>query len=188
MADLLLEEVGRALVLSVKNNINDVIDSVWDDMAAQDTAFYAEMGQAVETTPKVYPVSFYLGHHPDILEHDVADYPNIVAMCYTHNPVAEVHGADQIEVMNNTAFVEAFVVHADASTVNRLAWRYAKSLHRLITSHKDLDSWPSIWTMDRSPTVTVSQSFAKRVDEFSDEWVFLQGCRLEYAWRTPVAW
>lgn len=186
MADLLLEEVGRALLLTVKDNINAVIDEVWTEMAVEDTEFYAALGQDEESTPLVYPVAFYLGHIPDILDHDVSGYPSVVAMCYDHGQNDSAF--DQVEELSNGAFVEAFVVDSDASTVNRLAWRYAKALHRLLTTHKSLGEWPTIWELDGSPAVTVSQSIAKRVTEFGDDWTYLQGCRLEFTYKTPVEW
>jgi hypothetical protein len=188
MTDLLLEEVGRRLLLTVRENLNDHLDDVWNEMSMKDALFYAEMGQPMPDTPKRYPVNFYLGHHPEILDYPIDDYPNVTCMCYEHNPVGEFQGLDQIEELRNRAYVEAFVVHPDAETVNRLAWRYAKALHRVLTEHKSLDNYPTIWEMTRSPVVTVSSSVARRVSEWKDEWTYVQGCRLEYIYQTPQPW
>lgn len=184
--DVVLEEVARDLLIVMKDNLNLAIDQVWTEMAMEDTVFYAALGTTVPETPKPYPVSFYLGHHPTILEHDVEDYPNITCVAYDHASVNDL-GADQYEVVGNRAYVEAFVLHADESTVNRLAWRYAKALHRVIDQYKDLDD-RKIEPVTTSPDVQVSNAAARRGQQFTSDIVYIQGCRLEYVFRVPEVW
>lgn len=186
MTDVLLEEVARDLLVVMKENVNDAIDTVWTEMALEDAAFYATLGQGVPDTPKLYPVSFYLGHHPTILEHPITDYPNITAVSYEHSSVGDL-GADQYEVTGSRAYVEAMVVHEDESTVNRLAWRYAKALHRVVAWYKTLED-AKIEAINLSPEVMVSNAAARRVEEFRDDIIYIQGCRLEYVFRIAQPW
>jgi hypothetical protein len=186
MLDIMLEEVARAALLVVKDNIEDALDAVWDDMAIEDAAYYAALGESVPFTPKPYPVRFYLGHHPSILERPSTDYPNITVVSHDHQSVDDF-GADQYEVANNVAYIEAFVMHDDESTLNRIAWRYAKAIHRIVAQFKDLSD-SDVEPIDKTPDVSVSNAMARRVDEFKEDITFLQGCRLQYAFRTKGVW
>lgn len=189
MTKLLLEKVARSLDLTVRGNIEAVIDSVWTQMETEDAEYYTAISEAAPPeTPKQYPVSYYLGHHPSILQHAVDDYPNVVVSCYEHDPADGFdidNELDQIEPLTNAAYVEAFVLHEDASTVNRIAWRYADALHRVITENRDLGEWPLIWSMIGTPHVEVSNSSARPVSEDTDEWTYIQGVRVEMIYRTP---
>ena len=176
----------------MRGSLEDVIDDVWSDMTAEDTAYYTAIGDTAPETPKLYPVSYYLGHHPAILQHPVDDYPNVVVSCYEHDPTAGFdidNELDQIEPLTNAAYVEAFVLHEDAATVNRLAWRYADALHRAITNSRDLGEWPVIWQMIGTPHVEVSNASARMISEDeTDGWTYIQGIRAEMLFRTPQPW
>lgn len=185
MTDLVLEEVARDLLLVAKQNLNDAIDAVWQEMEDEDTDYYAALGESVPVTPKPYPVRFFLGHHPSVLDRPVADYPNITAVSYDSSPGNDTY--DQVEVVSSRAYIEAFVVHADESTVNRLAWRYAKALHRILTQYKELaDS--RLEQITDAPRVLISNASARRIEEFKDDIVFIQGCRLESSFRSRDLW
>lgn len=192
MTDLLLQTVARSLDLTIRENINAALDVVWAAEDAADAAYYASLNVTAPTTAEVYPVSYYIGHHPQILQYPVADYPNVVTMCYTEPNVGGAtttnSDLDQIEILLNSAYVEAFVVHSDADTVNRLAWRYAKALHKVITENKSLGEYPTIWEINGAPITEVSGSIGRLASEDSDEWTYVQGCRLEMLYRTPQPW
>lgn len=180
-----LEEVARAMLLTMKENLNDAIDTVWAEMEDEDTAYYAALGESVPTTPKLYPARFFLGHHPSILYRPPEDYPNVTAVSYRHRSVLDT--TDQMEFAGNTAYVEAFLMHEDESTINRLAWRYAKAIHLVFAEHRELDDreiWRTTWT----PNIDISNADARRVEEFKEDITYIQGCRLEWEFRTPGAW
>jgi hypothetical protein len=183
--DLVLEDVARDLLLVMKENLNDVVDEVWAEMAIADAAYYAQLSQPVPVTPKPYPASFYLGHHPAILDHPLTDYPNVTTVSYEANSADDV--GDQYEVTENRAYVEVFVVHKDESTINRLAWRYARAVTRVISRYKDLSDG-QIEPIQGVPAVMVSNAAARRVDEFTDETIYIQGCRLEHLFRATTLW
>lgn len=184
--DVVLEEVARDLFVVMKDNINAAIDSVWAEKELEDAVFFAGLNSPVPPTPKPYPVSFYLGHHPAILEHPLSDYPNITVVSYDHSSAGD-EAADQYEVVASRVYVELFTVHEDASTINRLAWRYAKALHRVIDQHKRLDD-SKIEAISATPDVAISNAAARRVEEFSNGIVYIQGCRLEYVFRVAEDW
>lgn len=184
--DLVLEEVARSLLLVMKGHLEDAVDSVWEQMETEDATFYGALGDDVPTTPKLYPAKFFLGHHPSILERPLTDYPNVTCVAYDHRSIGDL-AADQYEVVGNRAYVEAFVVHEDESTVNRLAWRYAKALHRVIDTYKELDD-QMIEPIVTSPDVAISNAAARRVEEFREDIVYIQGCRLEYLFRVAETW
>ena len=166
MAELLMEEVGRALLLIVKGNVVDAIDDVWSEMETEDTVFYAALGESVPVTPKQYPSRYYLGHHPSILDRPVIDYPNVTVVSYRSRSIGDL-AADQYEVVGHEAYVEAFVVHEDESTVNRMALRYAKALNRVVDQHRDLDE-VTIEPIFITPDAAISNAAARRVDQFSE--------------------
>jgi hypothetical protein len=183
--DLRLEEVARSLDRVVRENINGALDAVWSDMSAEDADYYFAIGESVPSTPKPYPARFFLGHHPSILHRPIEDYPNITSVAYRHRTANDT--GDQYEVVRNTAYLEAFVVHTDESTVNRVAWRYAKALHRIIVEHRNMND-DEIADLDWTPNVDISNAAARRVEEFKEDVTYIQGCRLEFDLRTAGIW
>lgn len=184
--DIQLEEVARSLDVLMRTHIEDAIDAVWDEMEEKDAEYYAAIGEPAPVTPKLYPAKFFLGHHPSILERDPEDYPNITVVSYDHRS-ANDFGADQYETARNLAYVEAFVLHDDESVVNRLAWRYAKAMHRVVGQFKDLSD-SDIEPITATPETQISNAAARRVSQFTDDITYIQGCRLEYSFRTKGLW
>lgn len=185
MVDLRLEEVARDLLLVVKDNINEALDDVWDQMTAEDPAFYAALGESTPVTPLQYPTRFFMGHHPSILDRPSEDYPNITVVAYNARTIEE--GYDQVEVTGNVAYAEAFLLHSDEATLNRMTQRYARALQRVLTSIKEL-STSDTEAIEEQPRVSVSNAAARRLDSFVEEIVFVQGCRLEATYRTRDSW
>lgn len=185
MLDLQLEEISRAILLAVKENIEDAIDDVWAEMAVADAEFYAQLGEALPSTPKLYPVRYFIGHHPSMLYRPSADYPNIAAVAYRHRSAND--DGDQYEIAVNTGYLEAFVVHPDESTVNRLTHRYAKALHRVVASLKGVGD-EEVEDISLTPNVELSNAAARREDEFKEDITYIQGCRLELNLRTMGTW
>ena len=184
--DIQLEDVASSLDVLMRAHIEDAIDAVWDEMSAKDAVYYTAIGEPVPVTPKLYPSLFFLGHHPSILEREPEDYPNITVVSYDHR-TAHDDDADQYESARNLAYVEAFVLHDDESTVNRLAWRYAKAMHRVVASFKELSD-SDIEPITFTPQTQISNAAARRVSQFTDEITYIQGCRLEYSFITKGLW
>lgn len=186
MLELRLEEVARATLLTLKTHLNANIDQVWADMVAEDAAFYAAMGQPVPETPKEYPALYFMGSFPSVLERPPADYPNVAVVCYRHRSAED--SGDQYELINNRIYVEAFVMNDDEATVNRIANRYAKALHRTLAAHRTMDEDEIVFAPDFSPDIDVSNAAVRRVEQFSEDLTYIQGCRLEWDLQTAGTW
>lgn len=186
MLDLDLEKVARSVLLTVKNHINEKVDEVWAEMVAEDAAYYAALGDPVPVTPKLYPSRYFLGSYPSVLERPPADYPNVAVVGYRHRSAADA--GDQYEIANNRVYVEAFVMHEDEGTVNRMAYRYAKALHRVFAQNRNPDSEDIVFGPDFTPDLDVSNAAIRRVDQFSEDLTYIQGCRLEWDLQTVGTW
>jgi len=186
MLELRLEEIGRAALLTVRENINTAIDEVWTEMDAQDATYYAALGESALPVPKVYPTRYFLGSYPSVLERPPEDYPNIAVVSYRHRSAEDV--GDQYEVVNNRLYVEAFVMHDDESTVNRLAYRYAKALHKVLAANRSLGDDNVIFGGEFSPDIDVSNAAVRRVEQFKEDLTYIQGCRLEWDLQTAGTW
>jgi len=184
--DVQLQDVARALLLVMRNHLNAAIDDVWDEENAKDADFYPAIGEAVPTVPKQYPSRYFLGHHPSILERPAADYPNVTVVAHRHRSAADV-GADQCETVANTAYVEAFLLNADEEVLNNAVNRYAKAVNRVLTAMKSLED-PDVMPIDSTPQIDVSNAAARRLEEFKEDIVYVQGCRIEHVFNTIGLW
>jgi len=79
-------------------------------------------------------------------------------------------------------------VHEDEGTVNRLANRYAKALHKVLAEHRNMDADEIVFGGEFSPDIDVSNAAIRRVDQFKEDLVYIQGCRLEWDLQTAGIW
>jgi hypothetical protein len=177
--DLQTEQAGRTVLLALKDGLNAAIDAVWADSATEDAAFYAELGEPVPATPKQYPARYFLGSFPSVLERPPADYPNVAVVSYRHRSANDL--GDQYELANNRIYVESFVMHQDESTINRMAQRYARALHRVLVAG-------GFYETEFTPDVDISNAAVRRVEQFKEDLTYIQGCRLEWDLRTVGTW
>lgn len=189
--DTQLEEVSRAVGLMLRSKLPDALTAIAMVMDAEDAVFYAAISEAVPETPLEAPTLYMEGHHPSLLERPPTDFPNVVTMAYNHRSAGDT-GADQYEPFTYPVYVEIGVLHTDESTINRIAWRYAKALHRAVIQNDTLSDFltevgtdPSvvIARADQTPEIAVSNASARRVSEFADDVVFVQLVRLDTTYR-----
>ncbi len=167
------------ILTALRAGLEDDIDEVWADAVAEDTAYFSALSQTVPETPKFYPAIYFEGSFPSVLERPPADYPNVAVVSYRHRSAND--DGDQYEIANNRVYVEAFVLHPDEATVNRMAQRYAKAVHRtLVKAH--------FYEANFTPDVDISNAAARRVEQFDDAITFIQGCRLEWDVKTVGTW
>jgi hypothetical protein len=178
--DLQTEYAGRAVQLALKNDLNAQIDAVWDDAVAEDAAYYSALSVSpVPETPKQYPAVWMLGSFPSVLERPREDYPNVAVVSYRHRSARDL--GDQYEIANNRIYVEAFVMHDDEATVNRLAQRYARAVHRTLVIG-------GFYEAEFTPDVDISNAAIRRVDQWTEDLTYIQGCRLEWELKTVGTW
>jgi len=72
--------------------------------------------------------------------------------------------------------------------VNRLANRYAKALHKVLAEHRNMDADEIVFGGEFSPDIDVSNAAIRRVDQFKEDLVYIQGCRLEWDLQTAGIW
>lgn len=186
--DLILEEVSRAVILTVRQNLPEALEDIEGEMVASDAAYFAAIGiSPVPATPLPEPAVYMTGSYPDLLDRPIETFPVVTAVCYDHEPERNPRGFDQLEVVTNGTTVEAWVIDPDAERVNRIAFRYAKAIHRVLVQNKDLGGVvEDIYT---APEVTISNVAARRVSDFSEDIVYVQGVRVEYVFRAhPQPW
>lgn len=183
--DVFLEEIARSILLGIKDSLPDELAAVAQESTALDVAFYTQLGKPVEPTPLHPPAEYLVGHHPSLLERELSEFPNVTVMAYQQTPMGD-RGADFYETQVNRVYVEAFAQDPDESRINRIAWRYAKALHRVITKDRNLSRL--VKDLDTPPSVQVSNAAARRITDMSDEITYVQGCRLDYALEMDVAW
>ncbi len=183
--DVQLEDVARAMDLVMREHLADAIDQVWADMIPLDEAYFAAINEEVPRTPKYHPVKFFLGHHPSILERPATDYPNVTTVAHQHRSAGDE--GDQYEVVNNTIYSEAFLLYAEEDALDRMVQRYARAMHRVVSSFPQLSN-VEIEPIDQTPNVDVSVATARRLEEFKDDIVYVQGCRVEHTFRTAGLW
>ena len=102
--------------------------------------YYAAINETAPTTTLPNPLS--TGGAPSLaaLERPPTDFPNVVTMAYNHRSRGDL-GADQYEPFNYPVYVEIGVMDVDESTINRIAWRYAKALHRAVIQNDTLSDF-----------------------------------------------
>lgn len=184
--ELRLEEIARATLLTIKDNLNVAIDEVWAEMVAEDATFYPAIGEPVPTTPKQYPARFFMGSYPSVLERPPEDYPNVAVVSYRHRSAEDA--GDQFELVNNRLYVEAFVMHEDEGTVNRMANRYARALHKVLAANRSLGDSDVVFGGEFSPDIDISNAAIRRVEQFREDLTYIQGCRLEWDLQTAGTW
>ena len=178
--DLQTEYAGRRVTLALKTDLEDQIDAVWADSVSEDAAYFAALGVSpVPETPKLYPAIYFEGSFPSVLERPRDNYPNVAVVSYRHRSARDA--GDQYEIANNRIYVEAFVMHDDEATVNRMAQRYARAVHRtLVLNH--------FYEADFTPDVDISNAAIRRVDQWTEDLTYIQGCRLEWDLKTVGTW
>jgi hypothetical protein len=181
--DTTLEEVARRLLIVQMEDLPLALTEVAAEMVQDDADFYAVLGQPVPQTPLAPPVYWDTGHHPTILDWELAKFPNLVTMCYQQRPTI-AGGNDQVVDMGNVAYVEAFVWHMDESTVNRIAWRYAKAIHRVVTQNPTLDGL--VKPIVGAPDADVSDVSTRRISDLTSEFAYVQGVRVSYQFLFPA--
>jgi hypothetical protein len=187
VGDIQLEEVARALLLTLKNDLPTHLGEVADEMQAADVQYYtAELGLPVPETPLPGPLQYLEGHYPSILDWDVSAFPVLTAMAYEHSLDPAGLDADQVEPMGSATYVELFASDTDEGTLSRRSWRYAKALHRCVARNPTLGG--VVEPITTTPDVFVSNAVTRRVSEFTDEVIYIQAARLEYTFRTPQPW
>ena len=178
--DLQTEYAGRRVMLSLKEGLSDQSDAVWADAVSEDTAYYAALGvPPVPETPKMYPAIYFEGSFPSVLERPRQDYPNVAVVSYRHRSARD--RGDQYETANNRIYVEAFVMHDDEATVNRMAQRYARALHRTLVI-------AGFYEAEFTPDPDISNAAIRRVEQFKEDLTYIQGCRLEWDLQTIGTW
>jgi hypothetical protein len=186
ISDILLEEVGRALLLQIKGSLGQKLIDVAAEKIAEDAAFFAQLGQPVPETPLVMPPdpNWFEGHFPTLLEWDLSFFPNVTVMCYDEsNQPADPYQTDQGAVTGYTAYVELFCESQDVAQCNRMAKRYATALHRAVTDDATLGGLVS--PIDKPPAAQVSNSSARHASQEVNELHYVQGCRVEYVFTVP---
>jgi hypothetical protein len=192
-ADIRLEEVAMALLITVKDQLPGNLAAVASEMATQDAEWTVELSDLISAgqitlpaTPLDAPASYWPGDHPRLLDLDTTQYPCLIAMAYDHASDSTDNAVDQIEELVNTAYVEMAVLDTDEVVCNRKAWRSAKALHRTILHDPTLGG--VVEEIKRSPNVSIGQVSARRATGNVDTVEFVQPLRLDYRFRVPEPW
>lgn len=182
ISELLLEEVGRALLLQVKANLPQALIDVAAEKTPEDAAFFAALGQDVPPTELVMipDANWYEGHYPTLLDGPMSTFPNLTVMCYNEQPrpVGNAWDTDQGQVTSYSAYLELFCADPDMGTVNRKAKRYASALHRAVV--QDLTLGGLMNPPENAPGAMVSNSSARYESQENNRLQYIQGCRVEY--------
>jgi hypothetical protein len=185
MADIILEEVSRKILLIMRDKLPDQLSAVAAEMSAQDAEFYLALGQEVPEVPLSPPVRYEVGHNPTVTKLPLDDYPALVVLCYGHDS-AQDEGSDQYEVLAHAATVEMVAMHDDVVVMNSIAMRNAKALHRTILLDRTLGGLTEPIAL--SPSVLVSAVTTRHKDDRSNEQTYIQACLLEYTFNIEQPW
>lgn len=188
LADVVLEDVGNALAVTVKTELPQALVDVQAEQAAKEAGWAAVLGPFESPALLPEPATWFVGHHPSLLERVVDDYPVIVVMAYDHDTATEQDplSTDQTEVVNNRCYIEAAVAHPDLDIINRVAQRYAMAIHRAVVRGEDLGG--AVSPIDRTPHVAVGGANRRRVSAETDAITYVQLMRLEYTFKVPQQW
>lgn len=163
-SDIFLEEISQRVLLILHEHMAGELLSVASDMVASDEEFYTAMGLEVPETTLLAPRTWLVGAHPPVLEQGIEGltFPSISSVCFRKGETTQGTGGDQFDFIPHHGYVEAIVASQDFDEAGRIAKRYGKALHRIITDHKTLDgiSEPLQITPDAqvSPTYPVGAS------------------------------
>lgn len=196
--DTVLEEVERGMMVSLKRLLPDTLDEIAAEYVAPDAAFFLQvMGLAsAPATDLSMPQTLIMGHDPLVLERPIEDFPTLSTVCYEH-PEQSGEGQDveidQMQYVLSTAYAEIFSYAQDSDTVNRQSKRYAKALHRAfqkemvlaVTAPEDASLGRIVLREQVSPSVVTSNVMPAPVAQSGDEFVYFQGARLTYTFKTP---
>lgn len=196
LADVQLEDVGMALAMTVKTQLPQALLDVQAEQSAKEAAWAAVLGPMPQLAALPEPASWFVGHHPSILDRPAEDFPCVVVMCYDHNSgtPADPWSTDQTEVMAERCYVEAAVSlpitdlssDIEVALINRMATRYASAIHRSIVRGETLGG--IVQPIEQTPHVLLGGTNRRRVTVESDASMYVQASRLEYTFKRTQQW
>lgn len=182
-----LEEVQRAALVQLFDNLNSEIAKMEEFFYQRDLDFFTRMGRdASEVTrielEQVAPENFYTGHVPSLIEAPITSYPNVAALCTLATPAAGSESIDQGSAYRNVLYVEIMAKsEVDAQEANSRALRMAEAAHRCIMRDQTLGGIVNGFEGD--PSGQPGDVFVRKEKTgYGQRW-FWQGVRLEYAVR-----
>lgn len=188
LAEVVLEDVERAVMLSLRRHLPAALIEIADEWVAKDAAYFAELGQDVsQETPLVAPVLYFTGHHPSALDRDPrSEFPNLTVMCYQGASSGELE-TDQTDDVRMIAYAEVMLVDQDEDRINRTAKRYTQAMQRVaMRFDPDLDGVAR--PFEALPEVATSNVSARRYSQYTDEVWYVQGARIDYVIHVLEPW
>lgn len=176
MSDVRLEEVSRQVELTLRANLPQVLAQIASEMITKDAAYFAAIGESPVVTPLASPSRYFLGHDPLILDRPLEMFPVVTVMCHNHTPAV---GGDNYSRIANDCYIEAYVHSENEAICNRMAWRYGKAIHRIVTNSDDF-GLGSIESVDTEPVVDTSNAFTRRKSNTDNTTIYVQGTRISF--------
>ena len=184
-----LEQIQRAILFMLQDNLNDAYGQVNDWMAASDELVAARYGNSyVPTTIEPIEVAnFYEGHRPSLIKASIDKYPNCAAWGVRAQPTGDSSQLDQLAIFRDLIYIEIMVKsNDDEEEVNRRMHRLVEAVNICVLSNQSLNG--VVHGLDLDPLVNISDVFTRKErTSYGPEW-FWQGARLEYAVRKEAVY
>lgn len=179
-----LEEVQRAALLLLFDNLNAAIAERQQAMDASDAALALHLGRTYTqlVIEPIAPGNFYEGHRPSLIRAGVDKYPNISCWTVRTTMNAESAASDHTSIYNDLLYVEVMVkAIEDEETANKRLTRTVEAVNNVISRNPSLGNVVTGMSDDR--TVSLSDLFTRRErTNYGPVW-YWQGARLEYVVR-----
>jgi hypothetical protein len=186
-----LEDIQRAAIVQLFDNLNATLDEVEREWQIKDAEFYARMGRT-DATPitveRIDPQNFVTGHRPSLISAPIENYPNVAVWTVRATPAPESAQQDHAAIYTDTVFIEVMVKSSPEEgeeVVNSRIQRTAEAVNLVIEADPTLGGM--VTGLQADPTVELADVFTRKErTAYGDHW-FWQGARLEYAVRKEMS-
>ena len=184
-----LEQVQRAMLFQLMDNVNPALAEVAAWMADSDQVLATRQG--ADYTPTVIepiaPQNFVEGHRPSLIDAPVESYPNCAVWAVRAEPTAESAAFDQISVHTDMIYVEVMVKSiASEEEVNRRIQRTVEAVNIAVMQDRTLGG--AVQPIESDPVAELSDVFTRKERTAYGAVWFWQGARLEYAVRKEAVY
>ena len=199
--DIALEQMSRATVEILYDNLNTQIDNQNSIWIARDNEFFTHVNRTNLNiaAEHVDPSNLFYGHIPSLIDAPIERYPNVSVMTFNVIPVAgeddsmeeyALRMAIEIMVKSDAAATDKYSEIDDdtALIVNSRLLRTVSAVRECLADRSNRNLNNTVPKFGNTPIMNIGDVWAAKVDRGHQARFFWQGARLEYRINQWVAY
>jgi len=191
-----LERLQREVLIALHASINpelEVQQAFWDPFDQEYAAIFNQRYDPLYIEP-IPDENFLDGHRPSLIDAPAERFPNISVMAFNADPIGQGAGTDQSEEFNRQVYIEVMCKSSPAPSdvvgfeqeVNRRIQRTTDAVLKVFLGNRTLNR--TAFPLGVTPTVSISEVFAGRLEKGVGERFLWQGGRIVMRSRKMTAW